>query len=147
MKNIPKYLSYKAAWERINYSLERGFHLEAISIEESIISDRLLSFVLGVDQNSKMGTKSPLDQLIIKWRKHAGKSLIESDGSDLGEQAFIWKEKRNTAIHGIVKSTPRTATMQPEDFFEMTRKTAEEGKILARKVLIWHKKKLRDLKS
>ena len=32
MKNIPKYLSYTKAWERINSALEAGFHLEAITI-------------------------------------------------------------------------------------------------------------------
>jgi hypothetical protein len=147
MKNIPKYFSYKAAWERISHALEMGFYLEAITIQESILSDRLLSYVLGVAPEAKVSTKSGLGELIPHWRKHAGSSLIEGDGADLGETVNAWRNRRNTAVHGLVKSTPRTATMQPDDFFEMTRQTAEEGKILARKVLHWHKKTLRDSKS
>jgi hypothetical protein len=147
MSNIPKYLSYKAAWERINHALEMGFYLEAITIQESIISDRLLSYVLGVTPEAKVSTKSGLGKLISHWRKHAGSSLIETNKSDLGQAVDVWRDRRNDSVHGLVKSTPRTATMQPEDFFEMTRQTAEEGKILARKVLNWHKKTLRDLKS
>jgi hypothetical protein len=147
MKNTPKYLSYAKAWERINSALEAGFHLEAITIEESIISDRLLSYVLGVAPNSKVHTKSGLWELISQWRKHAGASLMKSDGKDLGKAADAWRIKRNTAVHGLVKSSPRTPTMQPNDFFALAHLTAEEGKVLAREIQNWHKKILRNSKG
>jgi len=38
-----RYLRYKLAFERLDDALEEGWLLEAISLEESIISDRLLS--------------------------------------------------------------------------------------------------------
>ena len=147
MKNIPKYLSYTKAWERINSALEAGFHLEAITIEESIISDRLLSYVLGVAPSSKAHKKSGLGELINHWRKHAGDSLIKADGKDLGKFTDDWRKKRNNAVHGLVKSSPGSPTMPPDDFFELARQAAEEGKILAREIQNWHKKILRNSKG
>ena len=41
--NIEKFNSYAEGFARINEANEKGFYLEAITIEESIIVDRLLS--------------------------------------------------------------------------------------------------------
>jgi hypothetical protein len=148
MKNTPKYLSYTKAWERINAAIEAGFNLEAITIEESIISDRLLSYVLGVDASSKVQKRSGLGDLIARWRKLAGASLIEPDGSDLGKAVDEWRQKRNLAVHGMVKSAPGEAPrVQPDDFFELARGAAEEGKKLSRKIQNWHKREVRKSKS
>ena len=43
MANTAKYLSYKYAFERMKTAVARGFHLEAVVIAESVISDRLHS--------------------------------------------------------------------------------------------------------
>ncbi len=147
MNNKQKYLSYTKAWEQISTAINQGFYLEAVTIEESIISDRLLSYILGVAPKSKVGIKSGLANLISHWRKLAGTSLIESNGSDLGEITNAWREKRNKAVHGLVKSAPGTSTSSPEDFLELARLTAQEGQALARKVQNWHKRALRDSKS
>lgn len=147
MKNIQKYLSYTKAWEQINAATEAGFNLEAITIEESIISDRLLSYVLGVDPSPKVHKRSNLGELITRWRKLAGASLIKPDGSDLGKATDEWRIKRNTAVHGLVKSSPGTSSMAPDDFFELARQAAEEGKKLAREIQNWHRKTLRAAKA
>ena len=41
--NASKYYSYREAWTRIKLAQENGFYLEAIAIQESIISDRLIA--------------------------------------------------------------------------------------------------------
>ena len=48
--NKIKYHSYKAAYSRMNLAMDKGFYLEAITIQESIISDRLLSFAVRSSQ-------------------------------------------------------------------------------------------------
>jgi hypothetical protein len=147
MKNPSKYLSYTKAWEQINAAIEAGFNLEAITIEESIIADRLLSYVQGVDPSSKIHDRSGLGELITRWRKLAGASLIKPDGSDLGKITDEWRKKRNKAVHGLVKSAPGTSTMAPDDFFGLARQAAEEGKKLAREIQNWHRKTLRAAKA
>ena len=44
--NRIKYHSYRAACYRMNLAMKKGFYLEAIAIQESVISDRLLSFAI-----------------------------------------------------------------------------------------------------
>lgn len=44
-KQIGRYLRYKLAFERLDEALEEGWLLEAISLEESIITDRLISIL------------------------------------------------------------------------------------------------------
>ena len=43
--NAQKYLSFKEAWARIKSAQEAGFYLEAITIQESIMSDRITSYL------------------------------------------------------------------------------------------------------
>lgn len=50
IKNTIKYYSYRAAYSRMNLAMKSGFYLEAIAIQESIISDRLLSFAVRIGQ-------------------------------------------------------------------------------------------------
>ena len=53
-RNTAKYESYTEAWRRIKAAQEKEFFLEAIVIEESIISDRLVSYL------SRPGSRNPL---------------------------------------------------------------------------------------
>ena len=43
--NAEKFEAYREAWSRIKLAQENHFFLEAITIQESIISDRLISFL------------------------------------------------------------------------------------------------------
>lgn len=43
-KNIQKYDSYKYAYDQIRAAINARFYLEAITIEESILADRLYRF-------------------------------------------------------------------------------------------------------
>ena len=44
--NAAEYFSYAEAWVRIREARGSGFHLEAVTLQESIIADRLLSFLV-----------------------------------------------------------------------------------------------------
>lgn len=46
--NAAKFWSYREAWTRIKQAQEQGFYLEAVTIEESIISDRLMSYLISI---------------------------------------------------------------------------------------------------
>lgn len=43
--NEAKFLGYSEAWARIVLASKRTFNLEAVTIEESMASDRMLSFL------------------------------------------------------------------------------------------------------
>ena len=104
LSNQAKYLSYKAAWERIGYSIEGEYHLEAVALCEGIISDRLVSYLHGVT-GKNIPINTPLKSLIDRWRKSAG-PISWKNWDDLTIAVGGWRQKRNTVVHGLVKSAP-----------------------------------------
>lgn len=89
---------YKLAYARIAESSKAGFHLEAITIVESLISDRLesrLTFVLQRDFSFQH-----LGSLIIKARQvETDPTLLILVGNDLDN----WRKSRNKALHEMAK--------------------------------------------
>ena len=133
-KNMEKHDSYTLAYDRIAEALEQGFPLEAIAIEESIIADRLVSYL--VFRNVTSPPINNFGKLIEFAEKHS-----ESSNALFFEQVRTWKNGRNSMLHGIVKSMPGTApATKAEDFIAEARRLAEEGLKLTRVVQNWQKR-------
>lgn len=140
--NATKHDSYREAWSRIEWAQREKFYLEAIAIEESIISDRLLSFLVGVGrmQRPAENARYPgFGQLISEWRKAVPTPIEAGEYDDLQSAVDRWRVERNVSLHGIVKSRPGDPTMQIEEFLEKSGNAAKEGSVLARLVQKWHK--------
>ena len=138
-----KYLSFTEAWRRINAAMEGEFYFEVVTLCESIISDRLLSYVRGVKTNSTAGITTPFGTLIQEWRSLAGKNLPIHGSSDLGFAVDAWRVERNAIIHGFAKSMPETETEPVESFIKRAETAATNGVLLAKAVSHWQKQKLR----
>ena len=97
IKKIEKGKSYALAFERINKSIEAKFPVEAIALEESIISDRLRSLLQDVATNLMRGKSYEVSTLILFAIMYVApredKLLVELKD---------WVQKRNGVIHGIV---------------------------------------------
>lgn len=147
-KNVAKGLSYKEAWRRIRDANEEEFYFEAVTICESIISDRLWSYLVG--NQSSADERTSFANLITDWKKRTKGTLpqIKLPGTiesvDLGEAVDAWRKHRNAVVHGIVKSKPGTPTKPIEQFLEEASQAARDGEFLARRVSDWHKKQLRE---
>ena len=138
-KNILKYLSYKYAHEQIKRAIENGFFLEAITIEESIINDRLYPLYRKFSKNNMT-----LDRLTIGVITNMLKQMSVEDLSNL-QIAFLnelddFREKRNTCLHQIAKSEPGTAPMDISEFIKLSKTTAMAGKKLTGKISTWAEK-------
>jgi hypothetical protein len=138
-----KFLSYKEAWARIRLARKSGFYLEAITIEESIISDRLTSFVVK-DRGVTMGHKSirTLNNLTDTWvqicnTNLSNLSVVKDDLQELQIRLNEWRKNRNTAVHGLVKSGTSRDTDHVENFLKLAHMTALEGETLARDISRW----------
>lgn len=94
-----RYRTYKAAIERISYSIQEGFYLEAITICESVIADRLesrLNFIC----NTANYSFSTLGRLIEGIRnKEKDNNIISFVNHNLDP----WRRKRNNALHEMAK--------------------------------------------
>jgi len=139
-KNLAKYLSYREAWRRIKAATEGGFYFEVVTLCESIISDRLLSYILGTNAKSKASLKTSFADLIKEWRLLAKGALQQQDGSDLGATVDEWRIERNAIVHSLTKSAPGTPTPPVLTFIERAKKAAGDGDLLAAAVQKWHKR-------
>lgn len=146
--NLSKYESYRAAWQRIAASRQAGFFLEAIAIEESIIADRLVSYLSRPDaltpvSKDKKGRWPGLGKLIIALEEEFPAGLSIDGFDDVVSHLNAWKDDRNTAVHAIVKSDPGAPTVDIDDFLLVAEKAAEQGASLARAISSWHRAKKR----
>lgn len=144
MSNFQKYLSYKLAHEKIVRAIDEGFPLEAITICESIITDRLLSYA-----NYYGGrldpSKATLGQAITTIRKRVP-DLAAADplGADLLLQVSDWAKSRNHALHAIAKSGQgQGPKVSAAEFDEFAMAAALEGLALMKRIKSWHQKLVR----
>jgi hypothetical protein len=144
--NAAKFDSYREALARIKAAQADGYYLEAIAIEESIIVDRIISYLQrpgspsGVRRN-KYGNYPTFNELIKKLAKDVGGALVYGKHTDLCTSLHDWRRSRNRALHAFVSSDPGTPTNPVDDFLRDAKKYAEEGADLARTISKWHRDK------
>ena len=137
--NEAKYLSYREAWARIKLAQKQGFYLEAVTIEESILSDRMLSYLIKTrSQSLKANVVKSFGLTLQTWSK----LIADSDSSNEGEVDLCnlideWRQMRNETVHGMVKSTVGHKEDHIDDFLSAAKKAAAEGEALARKLDRW----------
>lgn len=139
--NKQKSQRYAFALERLKRAMDQGFYLEAITICESLISDRLLSSLdrrQGVERNARAGLhrliKAHLDETLLDRSSQAhGEKLL-----DLFSALRVWKDKRNELLHGIAKCLPGDEVHSSPILMERAKDAAEEGLRLFRHLDNWH---------
>jgi hypothetical protein len=137
--NSSKYESYKEAFARIKLAQSDGYYLEAITIAESIICDRLISYLTRPEnarpiRKDRLGRWPQFGALIKNWRN-------DSPTNPLCSRVDEWRQSRNTAVHSFAKSDPGMPTMGVEMFLSEAERTAANGATLAREVCRWQKEK------
>jgi hypothetical protein len=117
-------------------AIEGKFYLEAITIQESIITDRLLNFVIRneiliISDLEIHRSKASLNNLIKVTEQHF-------DDDTLINYLNEFRQSRNNCIHAMVKSFPGNPTQKVSEFQKLARETSLSGRILTRKVDAWH---------
>lgn len=137
-KNYPKYNSYYYAYSRINSGIELGFYLEAITIEESILTDRLYPYAvfLGFSATKEI-EKITLGQIIRQLEMNTTES--DKHGFIFFEDLRVFWLNRSKCIHEVVKSYPGQETQDIEEFVSLAKDTAISGKELSKKISTWTK--------
>jgi len=127
-KQIGRYLRYKLAFERLDEALEEGWLLEAISLEESIITDRLISILDA--KGETVSKKQSLSRLISHSKKLMIGSGATVDG-DFFHELEQWRDARNECVHAFCKLDDHAyAENSAEIFSEQMMDTAKKGREL-----------------
>ena len=138
--NAAKYFSCREAWGQIKKARAHGYNLEAITLEESIISDRLVSFLVRVGE-IKPDDKcvNILHQLILKWKKRVPDPIKSKYFPNLQDAVEKWSKERNKFLHGMAKSVPGTGHQDVLDFKKEAEFAAMQGERLANLLQNWYK--------
>jgi len=131
---------YTEAYSRIDSSIKTKHFFEAITIEESIINDRIASFLVATNTlKSDQIYRESLANLIMLWKiatKNPGTIWEACD--ELISKVDKWRKQRNEYVHGLVKFPNQKANIpNTEEFLKGAEKAANEGKYLANSVCDW----------
>lgn len=146
--NADKGKAYALAYDMIKAAMENGCPLQAITIEESILTDRLSSTL-----NAHKASKSPfrtLNGALSEWKrqKTRGESLFDDAMNALLPRLEAWWKNRNALLHGIAKSPCGEGPEIPaEEFLARAEKAAKDGLVLTRRVSRWTQKQVRQART
>ncbi|MFH6565804.1 hypothetical protein [Pseudomonas kulmbachensis] len=125
--------SYQVAMGQISKALHEGYYLEAITLEECLISNCLFNFLdaLGV-KLSNPSFYTLLNEILDK-----GASAYAFP-SELLVDLDKWRKARNNAIHGFISSHNTELTLSGTSFHELSRETAMQGEDYCKSVISWY---------
>ena len=152
-KNYAKRDSYALAFRMIDDALRFGCPLQAIAIEESILTDRLSSTLNVGDENGKPCVS--LGGALNKWKPkdpkakaHPTAILFDQEMEALYPRLDTWRKERNCLLHGLAKSIQgKGPDINADDFVIRALKAANEGLTLVKKVKNWVQKQVRNVRK
>ena len=150
-KNMGKKAAYDLAFKLIDDAIKNSCPLQAITVEESILTDRLSSTLnVGIDNGKPFKT---LGSVLNAWHPngnapaHINASRFDSKMESLYPALQAWRKERNELMHGIAKSFQCEAPeILPADFPGRALAAAMEGKRLVDEVKDWVGKQVRRAK-
>ena len=139
--NVSKADSYREAYSRIKSAMNEHYYVEAMALMESVIADRILSYLVGACGLSPLTEKGrpwAFGYLINKAKEKS--PLDDASGNCVWTRVNKWREDRNRIVHGFVSSIPGTPTAPVDEFLEKAKIACEEGHKLSREVTNWNKR-------
>lgn len=124
---------YADANKCYSQAMNSGFYIEAISLCESMITDRieaLLQTIIHHEEPSQVRTES-LGRSMRKLKKRIPEQKLDEYNSHLS-RIKEWADDRNEAIHSFVKVTHGNFDIKVDDRKKNAKKTAENGMTLFR---------------
>lgn len=148
-KNMAKGASYALAHRMMTEAIRHNFPLQAITIQESILADRLWS-TLNVGK-SKGNGHATLGAALKAWvptdkkqRPDPNARLFDGEMLSLKPELDRWWSDRNDVLHGIAKSFHGEGPkVKAEEFEALAQRVALAGQELVRRISNWSKKQVR----
>jgi hypothetical protein len=136
---------YTEAFGRIGAAMTDGFFFEAIAIEESILSDRIASFLISTGALPTADVhRMSFSQLIQFWNfatRNPG-SIWEQCDNLIG-RVDGWRKQRNKYIHGLVKFPGDEVEVETtSSFIEGAKRAAASGAVLSQELWEWRKRQV-----
>lgn len=114
---------FKSVIEKYNDAMAKGFYLEAVTLMESMIGDRLESQIAYNNENGI--SFAPLGRLTNPIEN--GKLVVSNAIKSVIPRIKEWAKKRNAALHEIAKIADSEQDKTFEDKYNAAKLCAEEG--------------------
>lgn len=124
--------AWKFALERISKSREDGYHLEAISLSENLITNLLYNWL---SDRNKVRPESTLNVLLQQARA----SQTKPEAIALLEEVDLWRKERNIAIHKFVASRIDDLTFNRDTISTSSDETSRKGLEIVTRMLSWYR--------
>lgn len=123
-KGKVRYVRYKHVLEQYNKAMESGFYLEAVTLMESIISDRLESRAAYLEKTNGFETLGKLC------------NILSSDDilKDIIPQVVEWKNGRNKVLHEMSKIDNTNVNENFDSKYNSAKQLGECGLDIFRKI-------------
>lgn len=148
-----KFDRYREAFTRIKLARSEGFHLEAITIEESILSDRMLSlfaYLGAIDNRNPEGKdRKGISDLVIFFEQllKQNREIRTKEDSNLKGRLKEFIKKRNICVHAMVFQSSKLGTKansKPvkdiDEFLALAEATSKDGVALCNDFITWCRK-------
>ena len=121
------------AMTRIEKAIDAEFYLEAITLQECLISNCIFNFLEGKGRKPK---KSTFQKLLYECKKEIPNNAIETKAmlNDIDK----WRAQRNKAIHGFISSRSSSLSKSQNDFMKFSNSTSKKGLALCKRVCDWY---------
>lgn len=128
-----RHSAYQAAIYQITKALQDGYYLEAIALEECLVSNCLYNFLNGI--GCKLSNPS-FHTLLKEVSDRQGAARVYP--RELLGELDKWRKERNIAIHGFISSTSAELDFSRTNFHESVKATALSGEEYCKAVVSWY---------
>ncbi len=126
----------REAIDRMRLAIEAGFHLEAIALEEAVISNCLHLYCTAKGFSSK---EVVLYEMLRTVRRKAS-----NEDRRMFEEVDRWRRDRNRAMHDFVTSRSEDLAKSRDTLTTRSKATAVKGLSLAKSVCAWYEREAPD---
>lgn len=112
--------------EKIKKAIDSKFYLEAITLEECLISNCLYNYL---NNKKKIKSTLTLHKILDQFEKY--------DNINIVDQIHKWRKNRNKAIHEYVNASIEDISKTTDQFEKFSEDTADKGLNLSIKILRW----------
>ena len=134
---------YTKGFKQINNAYDNGFFIEAITIIDSMITDRLEAYVqfLLYGEDKQFVAESLFNALKSFGSVTKEKNVRDEDFKQIYNKIESWVPKRNNAVHNFVIIRQDSLDDSADVRLQKLKDTADEGLLLVREVMSYTSKR------
>jgi uncharacterized protein (DUF342 family) len=122
---------YKVAWERYNEAMSAGFYLEAITLVDSVITDRIeayTQYLMHYEEKHQQVTSLANAMAAMDIAREERQIPTDAEYKNMRAEVSLFYEGRNKAVHNFAILSNADAEMTADDRLKEAQETARKGR-------------------